>query len=309
MSSDCVEEVEVIQENPEQPLSKKPCLEEAQNGEEAAEDGKTEVLSKRKIKKLAKLEKWEVWKKIKRQREREKMKQRRQEAVKAGIERTTPSRKALKRNTTSQSSNPISVVIDLDFDDLMIDKDVCKCVKQLLRIYTVNRRSQTPIPLYFTGLRKDGRIQKTLERNDGYQNWDVKISHESFLVLFPKEKIIYLTSDSDNVLEALEDDHVYIIGGLVDHNSQKGLCHRIAEEKGLRHARLPLNENVVIKTRTVLTINHVFEILLRVTEKSSWKDAILSVLPMRKGAKAKGQEEDQQKEEEDSEEHSKATTQ
>uniref|UniRef100_A0A1L8DBT9 tRNA (guanine(9)-N(1))-methyltransferase n=1 Tax=Nyssomyia neivai TaxID=330878 RepID=A0A1L8DBT9_9DIPT len=283
MSSECLE---VVQEDPEEPLAKKLLLEDAPKADSSTE-APTEVLSKRQIKKQAKLEKWEVWKKIKRKQEREKMKQRRQEALQAGIERTTPSRKELKHNKTSKSSSIISVAIDLDFEDLMIDKDVCKCVKQLLRIYTVNRRSQTPIPLYFTGIRKEGRVEKTLDRNDGYQNWDVKICHAPFVDLFPKDKIIYLTSDSANVLDSLEENHVYIIGGLVDHNSQKGLCHRIAEEKGLKHARLPLSENVVMKTRTVLTINHVFEILLRVTEKSSWKDAILSVIPMRKGAKAK----------------------
>lgn len=159
-------EVEVdVPEEKEQPSAKKPCLENAETP--------TEGLSKRKIKKLAKMQKWEVRKKIKRQQEREKQRLKRQQAILAGIERTSPSRKELKYNTTSKSPSLVSVAVDLDFDDLMIDKDICKCVKQLLRIYTVNRRSQTPIPLFFTGIKKDGRIHKTLERNDGYQNWDV----------------------------------------------------------------------------------------------------------------------------------------
>ena len=44
---------------------------------------------------------------------------------------------------------------------------------------------------------------------------------ESFESLFAKESIVYLTSESENVVDKLEDDKHYIIGGLVDHNSKK----------------------------------------------------------------------------------------
>lgn len=77
---------------------------------------------------------------------------------------------------------------------------------------------------------------------------------DSYLDTFPKEKIVYLSSDSDNTLERLAKDEVYIIGGLVDHNRHKGMCHSRAEAAGIRHARLPLPENIILKSRTVLTI-------------------------------------------------------
>jgi tRNA (guanine9-N1)-methyltransferase len=47
-----------------------------------------------------------------------------------------------------------------------------------------------------------------------------------------------------------------VIGGLVDHNHNKGFCYEKARKLGVAHARLPLSENIDIKTRTVLTINH-----------------------------------------------------
>lgn len=213
-------------------------------------------MSKRQQKKLLKMQQWEIKKKEKRLKEKEKLKQRKLEAIKAGLPtRNGPSRKELKRNKIDYSKSDISVVVDLSFDGMMIDKDVAKCVKQLLRIYTMNRRSEKPIPLHFTGIREGGSVEMHLKRNDGYQHWDVKFSNDSFANLFDRDKLIYLSSESDNVLTTLEKDHVYVIGGLVDHNQYKGHCHELASKLGIKHARLPLSEHIVIKTRTILTIN------------------------------------------------------
>lgn len=137
----------------------------------------TDNISKRKRKKLLKLQKWESRKKILRVQEREKYRQKRQEAVSRGEPaRTGPSRKELKKNKTDKSQNFITVAIDLSFDNLMIDKDISKCVQQLLRMYTMNRRSSMPIPLYFTGIKDGSRIEKTLQKHDGYRYWDVSMS-------------------------------------------------------------------------------------------------------------------------------------
>lgn len=52
---------------------------------------------------------------------------------------------------------------------------------------------------------------------------------------------------------------MYVIGGLVDHNSQKGLCYELAQKKGYGHARLPIDEFVNMKTRKVCEFFVMFE--------------------------------------------------
>ncbi|VDO17614.1 unnamed protein product [Haemonchus placei] len=110
--------------------------------------------------------------------------------------------------------------------------------------------------------------------------------------MFKPNEIIYLTADSDNVLTKLDEAKVYVIGGLVDHNSQKGLCYELAVKAGYGHARLPIDEFVQMKTRKVLTINHVFEILAHFSDHGDWEKAFFTVIPPRKGMAKKDTAED-----------------
>ena len=44
---------------------------------------------------------------------------------------------------------------------------------------------------------------------------------KGFREMFSAEDIIYLSSESPNVLDSLDETKVYVIGGLVDHNHHK----------------------------------------------------------------------------------------
>lgn len=129
-----------------------------------------------------------------------------------------------------------------------------------------------------------GAVDTEMAKHDGYRNWDFNFRSEVYSAVFPRDKIVYLSAESEEVLEQLDPAAAYIIGGLVDHNHHKGLCHQRAVEAGVRTARLPIDEFISMKTRKVLTVNHVYEILAQVCQGDSWKDAFLKILPERKGA-------------------------
>ncbi|XP_076761194.1 tRNA methyltransferase 10 homolog A isoform X2 [Xylocopa sonorina] len=189
-------------------------------------------LSKRQLKKVKKREKWLERKFELRLREREKARQKRAFARANNIN-LGPSRKALKRSTMAESSCKIGVTIDLSFGDLMIDKDIAKLTKQILRCYTLNRRAVAPMQFSLTSF--GGKSKADMQKHNGYEHWD-------------------------------------------------GLCHKLAIQAGIRHGRLPLDKFLRMKARKVLTVDHVFEILLRVSEGKTWQEAFLQVLPERKNA-------------------------
>ena len=238
-----------------------------------------EGLSKNQQKKLYKKKLFEQNRLVKRQKEKERRKEKRKALKEAGLELPGRLRAKHFKDITYCNHN---VVIDLDFYNLMNEVDTRMVIKQVNSCYSINKRAEFPLKLHassFCGPIKDLFVKL----QPGSPNWDFSFQEKEYLELFPRENIVYLTSDSENVLQSMEEDKVYIIGGLVDHNQHKGLCLQRAKDKGIAHAQLPINQFVNMSTRKVLTINHVFEILSKSLATKDWKEAFFSVIPKRKG--------------------------
>lgn len=112
---------------------------------------------------------------------------------------------------------------------------------------------------------------------------------ESWCHLFPSENVIYLTPDASEALEHLEENKVYILGGLVDESIKKKITFTRAKELGVRMVRLPIDEYMVKRSNPknlhskILAINQVFEILLAFYETKDWTTALASGIPPGKG--------------------------
>ncbi|XP_046904861.1 tRNA methyltransferase 10 homolog A-like isoform X2 [Hypomesus transpacificus] len=189
-----------------------------------------------------------------------------------------------KRLRSEVQPSPLRLVVDCSFDSLMMFKDVRKLHKQIQRCYAENRGALHPVQFYLTSF--SGQLKQNMDETDkGWVNWkDISIKTEHYNEVIPKEELVYLTSDSPNVLTELDDTKAYVIGGLVDHNHHKGISFERAKELGIQHAQLPLESFVEMNSRKVLAVDHVFEIILSYMEKGDWQEAFFTVLPQRKGA-------------------------
>ena len=112
----------------------------------------------------------------------------------------------------------------------------------------------------------------------GWENWDLHMDSS----LEEVKNGVYLTAEAEETLDSVEPGVTYVIGGLVDRNRLPGVCAKRAQQLNLPQKRLPLLEHVHFKSRTVLTVNHVFEILVERLNGKDWKEAIVAVLPKRK---------------------------
>lgn len=128
------------------------------------------------------------------------------------------------------------------------------------------------------------RLRKMLENVTGIEEWlGFHMETASYLDLCPpKEKLVYLTSDSPTTLAAWDRSATYIIGGIVDRNRLKGATFLKAQRQGIATARFPLQEHVKLGASPVLTVNHVFDILLEYQHSGDWAHAFKTVIPPRK---------------------------
>ncbi|XP_020843937.1 tRNA methyltransferase 10 homolog A isoform X1 [Phascolarctos cinereus] len=247
-----------------------------------------EHMSKRQMKKLMRQKQWEDQRELRKYdfqkgQKRKERRQRRKLERQSHLESNSDGHDR-KRFRSEVVPSPLRLIVDCSFDNLMVSKDIKKLHKQIQRCYAENRRASHPVQYYLTS--HGGQLKKIMDENDkGWVNWkDIHIKPEHYSELMKKEDLVYLTSDSPNILKELDESKAYVIGGLVDHNHHKGITYKQASEHGIHHAQLPLGDFVKMNSRKVLAVNHVFEIILEYLETRDWQEAFFSILPQRKGA-------------------------
>ncbi|OAD80066.1 hypothetical protein PHYBLDRAFT_100719, partial [Phycomyces blakesleeanus NRRL 1555(-)] len=238
-------------------------------------------LGKNAIKRILKEELWEASrpKRIQHQREKDKLKRaERRKLIEDGVLEPPPKRQRRPEITLANTN----IVLDCSFSDKMIPKELQSLQSQIVRCHSANRTAPLSMPLTITSF--DDAFEKVMDKKGGsWTNWkNVKFERKSYTELYDKKDLVYLSADSENVIHELEEGKTYIIGGIVDKNRYKGLCQEKATKEGIATARLPIGEYLQMASRKVLTVNHVFEIMIKWLEHKDWEKAFMEVIPQRK---------------------------
>uniref|UniRef100_A0A8C2BVK5 tRNA (guanine(9)-N(1))-methyltransferase n=1 Tax=Cyprinus carpio TaxID=7962 RepID=A0A8C2BVK5_CYPCA len=143
--------------------------------------------------------------------------------------------------------------------------EIFRLACQTRRLYGYNKNSLTDSLLY-------------KECND--------VTEESWFHLFPSEDVIYLTPDA--TLEYVEEDQVYILGGLVKVTYSQKISYKRAKELVFLTARLLIDEYMVKQPNPknfhskILCVS-LFEILLTFRDNKDWTIALAAGIPPGKG--------------------------
>uniref|UniRef100_T1KEM0 SAM-dependent MTase TRM10-type domain-containing protein n=1 Tax=Tetranychus urticae TaxID=32264 RepID=T1KEM0_TETUR len=138
----------------------------------------------------------------------------------------------------SKILNAQKVVIDFDYNDHMTLKEHLTITAQIKICIGSLRKSREPVDLYFCNFDPTSPVARLLELDFGPpSSYLVEATSKSYFDLFPREKLVYLTADTDNVLQYDPDD-IYIIGGMIDAQTNEPVSAAKAEKEGLRTAKL-----------------------------------------------------------------------
>ena len=261
----------------------------------------TEQLSKKAQKKALRLEKLKAQNKANRKLKKQLPKDKKKESISKSGQSTASenhvSKKTLKLQTIEKLQNVLKddassrpkICIDLQYEELMSEKELIHLAQQLSRVYGFNRKSSDPCHLTFCHLPKDCKTRQICcDKSEGFANYILNFSEKSLIDTFEnrKQDLVYLTPDSDNLLEDIEDNKIYVIGGLVDDSVKKLSSLSFAKDQGLTTAKLPIDKycsRIEGSFKQILTINQVFEILLNKIQGFSWPQVFSQSLPSRIG--------------------------
>ncbi|KAK3255579.1 hypothetical protein CYMTET_35238 [Cymbomonas tetramitiformis] len=191
------------------------------------------------------------------------------------------------------------LLLALEFFDKMTDKESKSLASQLSFCYASNTRAEVPCRLILTGL--SGGMGALWKGVTGSDKWQVVAEERNYIEAFAerKEELVYLTADSDNIIEEIDPTKTYIIGGIVDHNRYRNLTLDKANEQGIAHGALPIGAHLKMDGSCVLTVNQVVDIFLNYLDLKDWEKALTKAIPARKRKRGDDDEEDEEGEDDE----------
>lgn len=197
----------------------------------------------------------------------------------------------------TSSENSLKICIDCSFNDKMSSKEMSRLAQQIGRCYAANKSFDSPVHLTLCNLEPNSSFYKELCRvNDGFDRYILEKTNQSLIDKFSENKtsLCYLSPDSEEYLENVDKDKIYVIGGLVDETVNKKVTLSKCNDLKIKTYALPIEKYLTRKisdqdeTRKynynkILAINQVFNILAHVFDHKDWEKALEINVPKRKG--------------------------
>lgn len=149
--------------------------------------------------------------------------------------------------------------------------------------YVDNRKNLRPFDVQLCNVNtKSGSAKHLLKLMPNLldENAPFDVFRQCYSDLYPREKLVYLTPYSPNVLENYNPDDVYVIGAVIDHGYNGPITLTKAKELGIRTAWLPIRLHMSWNHHgSKLPLNQAGNILLDYKNTRDWRKSFQHVAP------------------------------
>lgn len=179
--------------------------------------------------------------------------------------------------------NDPQLVFDFAYDEFMSKKFSCYTAKHVLRAFASNRKNRIPFDMRICNGNMNTESMQHLQRI--YPNLlelssPLTVRQESYLDLYPKERILYITPYSPNVMNVYDPNDTLVVPAIVDYGNHGSVTMSNAKKNGIRTAWLPVEKYLQVNSKRYLPVNIISDILLDFKNTRSWEKALVH-LPQR----------------------------
>lgn len=168
-----------------------------------------------------------------------------------------------------------NLIFDCGFNDTMSLREQKNTAKQLRDVIAVNRNAYQPFVLNFCNLAKESQFWQFL--GNLMPNIDriaVRMHADEITAVAAPDRLVYLTPDSDRVLDEFNPLDCYVIGSIVDRGIREPITWPKAQRLGIRSARLPLDMFHKLQSHKELTLVEMMRIMVSLRQSADWKLAL-----------------------------------
>ncbi|CAI2320346.1 unnamed protein product [Caenorhabditis sp. 36 PRJEB53466] len=183
------------------------------------------------------------------------------------------------------------LAVDCQFLEHLSHRGRALTAMQLQYLAVQNREKTDPFRLFFVNFHSSSPEIRELERTKlsflrQQAGLNPVLSDQGLRETFQGKEVIYLSPDAEEELETVDDNKVYVLGGIVDRVPEPGIARRASLEaahaQGVSARKLPIDRYVQFRSGTkFLTLLAVADILREVNESGNWKKAMETAIPVR----------------------------
>ncbi|KAK8794707.1 hypothetical protein WA158_001688 [Blastocystis sp. Blastoise] len=188
-------------------------------------------------------------------------------------------RESREKKLQDSLQNGQRICIDANYWSTMSALEQGSLIKQLSLCHRENKHAEIPLAIHVCGMTPQNC---ELLKNFGGEKWAMNFHEEPIEKVFSPAEMIYMSPDGTQILDTINTNKVYIIGGIVDRTVNKNLSCSRADSLHIPTFRLPINEYLPNCKKPVLNVNTMIELFIHMGMTHDWSQSFKVCIPKRK---------------------------